>query len=76
MKVVRARVTLAPERASSDQIRGDMLEVLDWQFLAPGGTTWSAWASDVHPPAPATSEQLARSRVRAQKSRAEGEHGG
>jgi hypothetical protein len=74
MKVVRARVTLAPERTSSDQIRGDMLEVLDWQFLAPGATTWSAWASDVHPPVP--TDQLARTRPRQLKARPEGERGG
>ncbi|WP_428937734.1 hypothetical protein [Fontivita pretiosa] len=69
-RVIRARVTIPPQRASLAHARGDMLEVLDWQYLAPGGGQWSLWASQVQQPPPAarhrpadpTQPQLAQAR--------------
>jgi len=58
-RVIRARVTIPPNRASLSQARGDMLEVLDWQYLAPGGSQWSLWASQVQQAPPAARHRAA-----------------
>jgi hypothetical protein len=36
-----------------------MLELLDWQYLAPGGSQWSLWASQVQQAAPAARHRAA-----------------
>jgi len=72
-RIIRARVTIPQQRASLAQVRGDVLEVLDWQYLVPGGGQWSLWASQVqqpppaarHRPANATQPQLAQTRIAA-----------
>lgn len=46
-RVMRLRVILPRRSASDGEIQADMLEVLDWQFLMPGGADWGPWFSEV-----------------------------